>query len=549
MHGKAPSRTLLTCLIPLLLLAGSAMSQDNGPDFDIDEVLRELESRSASHPEFSAWPAPSDTKSIAKMSSASGMVVVDADRSLLVREKALLTGLSFQDVMAALAVDPDTRFTGAPDQIGLGASLFRQWMSTADLTETPNAEGLVCKDNVLMNGMNKPYTCRVGFSRLAGEIGNFGNHVAGGKFLEPRAAVNRFDIGRFNETAKESCGEFRLIFQLAPVHSEAEEASFAFEPSIAKTPGRPGKCTAIVRFWHNLGENGLSQEVVAARLRAFFLEGLTLDSQGRIVETGYNPDKHYRIERAINRRNFGTGPDREFGQIRTNTFSEMLSWSDTGKKWMLREYRVAYVASKTLILPSTTKSSFHLDLFRANGSISDPVKQRFMTLLKESSGEAFLLNKSLAQMRLHPDRLGASTAVDFYPYETISDDYQTYSYWGVLVSPSGDPNIKDRLLQINELLYDRPNSELSDTQKRGAANRLMALGCSGCHHHVKSGVPVGSFDAEGNEICWEGGTNFKHIRTGGDPEKYEVSKYLKEIALPFRETRMKQVVSGLYGDW
>jgi len=186
---------------------------------------------------------------------------LDARRSLVVTDQAILDGFSFERVMNAVVGRSGTRTTAI--------RLYQQ------LFDTQNAKpGLVapdaahCDDYIVdgkpgFNGL--PRRCPTDEGALATT-----DPFASGEHI-PLGLINRFDLTPVDGS---NCGQYRIIFAKRS-NSAFRRLHFIFEavlPNPTPSEGIEG-CRAVAQFWADLSNvNSISER--RARLERFFFTGL-----------------------------------------------------------------------------------------------------------------------------------------------------------------------------------------------------------------------------------------------------------------------------------
>jgi hypothetical protein len=185
---------------------------------------------------------------------------LDAHRSLVVTDQAILDGFPFERVMNAIVARSGTHTTAI--------RLYRQLFDTQNQKPGLVASDAAHCDDFIVDGAPSfnglPRRCPTEEGALALSNPFSGDHI-------PLAVINRFDMAPADGS---NCGEYRIIF--AKKSNEAfRRVHFIFEavlPNPSPSEGIAG-CRAVAQFWADLSNvNSISER--RARLDTFFFTGL-----------------------------------------------------------------------------------------------------------------------------------------------------------------------------------------------------------------------------------------------------------------------------------
>src|SRR5438093_3344550 len=185
---------------------------------------------------------------------------LDARRSFVVTDQAILDGFSFERVMNAIVARSGSRTTAL--------RLYQQ------LFDTQNAKpGLVAADtshcdDFMMNGKpvfnGLPRRCPTPEGSLAKSNPFTGDHI-------PLAIANRFDLAPADGS---NCGQYRIVFAKKS-NSTFTRVHFIFEAVLPNPNPSEGisACRPVAQFWADLSNVNSTSER-RARLETFFFTGI-----------------------------------------------------------------------------------------------------------------------------------------------------------------------------------------------------------------------------------------------------------------------------------
>ena len=186
---------------------------------------------------------------------------LDARRSLVVTDQAILDGFSFERVMNAVVARSGTRTTAV--------RLYQQLLDTQNpkpglvAPDAPHCDDYIVDGKPGFNGLPRRCPTDEGALATTDPFAN-GNHI-------PLALVNRFDMTPVDGS---NCGQYRIIFAKKS-DSAFNRLHFIFEavlPNPEPSKGIEG-CRPVAQFWADLSNvNSISER--RARLDRFFFTGL-----------------------------------------------------------------------------------------------------------------------------------------------------------------------------------------------------------------------------------------------------------------------------------
>src|SRR5712692_10781341 len=176
----------------------------------------------------------------ARRRAVAPVLPLDARRSLVVTDQAILDAFPFERVMNALVARSGTRTTAV--------RLYQQLFDTQNprpglvTREAPHCDDFTVDARPAFNGL--PRRCPTPAGALANsDPFTRGDHI-------PLALVNRFDLAAVDGS---NCGQYRIIFARKS-DSRLDRLHFIFEavlPNPDRAAGIAG-CKAVVLFWAHL---------------------------------------------------------------------------------------------------------------------------------------------------------------------------------------------------------------------------------------------------------------------------------------------------------
>jgi hypothetical protein len=194
------------------------------------------------------------------VSPPAAQITLDAHRSMIITDLALLEGFTFQRVLDQLVAR-----SGVPNITS--AQLYRQWFDTqnpkpglADAS-APHCDDFTTDGSPSFNGF--PRRCPTLEGALAATPFTSGEYF-------PIALVNRFDQAPADGS---NCGQFRVVF--ARGMPAGQRLHIIMEPVLRNPNPASGLagCRAVAQFWAGL-TNVDSQADRRARLESFFFDGI-----------------------------------------------------------------------------------------------------------------------------------------------------------------------------------------------------------------------------------------------------------------------------------
>jgi len=197
----------------------------------------------------------------ARRRAVAPVLPLDARRSLVVTDQAILDGFSFERVMNAIVARSGTRTTAI--------RLYQQLFDTQNpkpgrvAPDAPHCDDYLVAGKPAFNGL--PRRCPTDEGALATT-----DPFANGEYI-PLGLTNRFDLTPVDGS---NCGQYRIIFARKS-SSTFSRLHFIFEavlPNPTPSAGIAG-CRPVAQFWADLSNvNSISER--RARLDAFFFTGL-----------------------------------------------------------------------------------------------------------------------------------------------------------------------------------------------------------------------------------------------------------------------------------
>ncbi|RKG81044.1 hypothetical protein [Corallococcus terminator] len=407
---------------------------------------------------------------------------VDARKSVVLTETAILTGFTLSGVLTQLAAQ-----NGGT---GLNSTqLFRQLWDTQNPTTgqadlQPSAH---CNDTGnLLNGF--PNGCRPseGAQAVPTSITNINSYSAIGLY-------NRFDLA---PTSGADCGEYRVVF--AKTGGGGGRNFIIFEAALPNPRPDLGidGCRPVQAFWRDLSTKPVATRATA--VRDFYFIGLP----------GFSP--------VIHMNNYGFNPA-GIGQVRVNMF--------IGGPWMLKEFKLNRQCPGGVctlkFTPVTVKANPAGRLFNPTSThaLAPSFRAHFITQVEELAvNNVNTFNYSV------PDTFNAaqSDAQSF----GIEDDYSAQFGNGASTFRN------DIQAELNRL-----GSTVSPNQ---IVARAQALSCGGCHDRSNS-ASLGGFSFP-NSASFVHST--ESTQTGPEGTRFAVSNALANTFIPFRKQVMEDFLNA-----
>ncbi|WP_233582418.1 RCC1 domain-containing protein [Corallococcus sp. CA053C] len=418
------------------------------------------------------------------------LVAVDARRSLVVTEQAIVSTFTLKAVMDQLVAQ-----SGVPGLTSL--QLFRQ------LWDTQNPKpglglGAHCNDQVDTGGNpafnGYPYACRAPEGAQA-QTDPFTDPNSGNAYMAV-GLFNRFDLAPVNGA---ECGEYRIVFAKRSGATSGTNRNFLiFEaalPNPNPTLGLEG-CLPVAKFWQGLTNNSdLASR--AAALRTFYFQGLP----------GFRPVVH--ID------NYGADVNRGTGQIRTNMFMQPT--------WLLREFKLQKTCDTSGC--SALKAVIVTDKVNPFGGLFSPTSTHPLA----ADFRAFLPGQ--VAMLATPD-------INLFNYE-VPERFNG----GQSLAQGSENNYSVQfgaggtLRSALQTELTRIGSPLTPDQ---LVQRAKALSCAGCHE-LSNGANVGT------PQTWPRSLGFTHTseitETGPEGVRFRLSPAVLDVFLPHRKAVLEEFLN------
>lgn len=411
---------------------------------------------------------------------------LDVFKSLAILDRKILQPFTFKRVLDQLVAQ-----SGIPGMTSL--QLFNQWWDTQNPGPSLGL-GSNCDDQPGFPGLNEfPWEC----PRAEGHQAFDPFELPNDPLYIPVGLFNRFDLAPSNGA---HCGEYRIVFAMAPGHplAQGNGRNFVIFEAILPNPnpalGLAG-CMPVAQFWEDL--SSLSMSTRRAHLEKFYFHGLG---------GGFAPVvhvNHYGLMLGANGYGCSTG------QIRTNQFEQ--------GPWTMREYklvkdcRCSLDDCKLLMVPMTVKTNPHGEMF--NVASVEPRVPALVSAVASQVGSLSIpdINKFSYEVS---DILNAAES-------PIDDPAQVNNYLLQFSSPFNAPF--DAAISASL----PPGSTLSPSD---IVARAQALSCAGCHRQSNSANL-------GDGVIWPDSLGFTHVDEFVDPitDRYHVSNAMISDFLPFRE--------------
>jgi hypothetical protein len=407
---------------------------------------------------------------------------LDVKKSLLVHRAdtvngsaTILDAFPFQSVLDAIVAS-------SPNETTTSATLYREWMSVAESSATPGAEGAFHCDTSSVDPNHWGYECPRTSDAALGDVDPF---TPADRFV-PVALVNRFDLAPSNWS---NCGEYRVVFAKKSGQG-AGRFFFIFEAKLPN-PGGSGSaagCKAVAEVWQGLSAPGVTLAQRKAKLRAFYFDGVdvTIPGTGTVKTTPVFTWSNY-------------GPN--MGQVRTNQFVSF--------PWDLREFKL----SRTCSAGSCTLRSKPV-MVKTNLA-DDPLVNAGDP--SHASAVAAVQNNLVTSRLLATDAASISAKIPAALDSWESRDDQAVDYSAI--TPTA----------VKAELTMPAGSTLTKNQ---ALDRLTTQTCMGCHQH-SNGKNLGG------GVTWPNSLGFVHIDELGN-----ASQALLGTFLPARAAFMTSIVEA-----
>ncbi len=443
-------------------------------------------------------------------SKGSSGINIDVRRSIFVTEKAVVSHISFEDVMTKLAGNKTKAI-----------ELYKAWFSAAgNKPELNPVEGIeYCdKDGVwnentespdgpdvpssspnrkfsMFNGY--PFHCPRQRTMRLSDDNPFPSNIDADEGYTTVAAINRFDLNDA-QTGATNCGEYRLIFaRNSGKRDKSKRILIIFEanlPNPDMTKGIAG-CKPVQDMWLSLtGLEGPGKR--GKLLKSFFLDGLPADG----------------VEAPIKPSNLGLSASMA-GQVRTNQFMQ--------SNWTLREFKFKNTNAGLRLVRSPVAGSPFAQLFAAKAG--DPLEQTAKEFADEIVAQLGDLTKD---------------SIDTFSFPTLS-----------IGLTMGESDVTDPFLSqysgdgVGNGAFDPDGivgKRLSSTILPGGltpkniVRRIQVFSCAGCHSWSSNDGELGFTASDGGVVKWPRSLDFTHVsEKDSDPcqdvESFKISQTLSGL--------------------
>ncbi len=433
-------------------------------------------------------PATRAITTTARTSTCAAPFVVNIDRSLYVRDEAMLNisnssgpVFSLDKVLAQFAVQFNTLNPTRPTS---GGELFARMWDTQNPPPGMIAGGPKCTG--ILNGFE--HRCRPVEGVQAGQAFEFMSKY------KPVSIVNRFDLR--DKVNFSNCGEARIIYALNNANSDRN--FIIFEAQLPNPQaGVASGCKPIADFWKDLTLDN-DDTSRARKLRDFYFTGI--------------PAQNVRAVFDIRNYTFGTG------QIRTNQFMSF-------DPWVLKEFKFTVENGLSIVKPVSVKSN--PTGFQFNEARTDALSVQFRTQFLNNM--ASLVNPDINKFFLTvQDDLNNNGQSHSNSVFSIENDFST-------ASAGFKTSIQSRAVQLG--------STLTTAQ---ILNRATAMTCGGCHN--PDTFRLTNADSIGAGQTWPNSLGFTHVDERSVVNgKFTISPALLNVFLPARKADFEAFINSTSG--
>jgi|GEM_PF-5764772 hypothetical protein len=468
---------------------------------------------------------------------------VDIDRSLYIRDAALLDAFSFAEVM-------DTLAAGLGENSPSGIALFQDWWRTTAPAKPQYAGDIGCTDT-LINGFS--YTCPDDGSRSESslqKVSDLRTGRNGGPPFTIIALINRGDLAS-NKLDGGTCGEYRIIAAAETTPGDLTDdlarlgasGKFYLSFEAALPNSKEGMCLAVQRFWKSLALK--DDENAKHMLRIFFLEKAGLTGEGTISSPPA-PEADFTFGPVMGPANLGMLPEdaetlgtkitNPIGQIRTNTRS-------TSPAWLLRQYSFRKTSLGFRITPTALSSTPPVQIMDSKFKCSIGGKNCDTLLAEEISTnrDGLTTNQITALSFTMSDNCLTAG-------QMVADSFRGDGYVAALAA-SASANSRP-VWETLKQLANRTESSLIPMQ---IAQNLQMTSCAGCHRHstgnqidhlvtMPGNIPINQADFPVNDFTHARIACEKPGQNGHLCERYDISPLLRKVLLPWRAYVMEQTL-------
>jgi len=351
---------------------------------------------------------------------------LDARRSFVVTDQAILDGFSFERVMHAIVARSGSRTTA----LRLYQQLFDTQNAKPGLVaaDTSHCDDFMVNGKPVFNGL--PRRCPTPEGPLAKSNPFAGDHI-------PLALVNRFDLAPADGS---NCGQYRIVFAKTS-NSTFTRVHFIFEAVLPNPNPSEGiaACRPVAQFWADLSNVNSSSER-RARLDAFFFTGI--DGFDAVID----PD-HF--------------SEASGGGIRTMHNAN----APLGNRFY--QFRLAKRGDQLIAVPDVLQNQPYGRFFDA--TYGTEAARRFRDAFVANVGNLAIPDENLFFMNIPREFLLAESN----PGESELDVVFEIPFLSAQLSPEG----RDFSARISAELR-KAGSRLSPTDVVKRANQLS---CTGCH--------------------------------------------------------------------
>jgi hypothetical protein len=395
---------------------------------------------------------------------------LDARRSFVVTDQAILDGFSFERVMNAVVARSGTRTTAI--------RLYQQLFDTQNAKPGRVAPDAAHCDDYVVNGKptfnGLPRRCPTDEGALA-TTDPFvrGDHI-------PLALINRFDLAPADGS---NCGQYRIIFAKKS-DSAFTRVHFIFEAVLPNPNPSEGlaACHAVAQFWADLSNVGSISER-RAKLDAFFFNGI--DGFGPVID----PDHFTAVSG---------------GGIRTMHNAK----APLGNRFY--QFRLAKRGDQLIAVPDVLQNMPYGRFFDA--TYDTETARRFRDAFIANVGSLAIPDDNLAFMNIPRDFL----LVESNPGESEIDVVFEIPFLASQLSTEG----RAFSTRISAELR-RSGSRLSPTDVVKRANQLSCAGC----HFFRGNVGNTEFYQQISESI---------IEAGEAGPRFAISKTMRDAFVPHR---------------
>jgi hypothetical protein len=449
--------------------------------------------RKPGKPRLASGPTSASTASTTVSPAATATpsaVTVDARRSLIVTDVALINAFPFLKMLNTLAA-------GSPNSM-TARQLYDQWMDLHN-AGPGIGQGGHCNDETTggvptMNGFQ--FDCPRAEGKLVGT-----NPTDGGpNSFHAVALVNRFDLATDPRQGGTDCGEYRIIYAKTSGDTiTTNRMQIVFEgvlPNPAPNGVDLSGCRPVAQFWADLSTVTDPVERMN-RLKTFYWTGLP----------GFAP-----VVRAAH---YGFATPKATGQIRSNLFMQF--------NWALREYRMTLVNNRLKVVAIPNHMQPAAQLF--NETDAHPKGPDFRTTFLDVVNTLSINDINAFNSNALPSRFNAG---DGDQQHATKSNYPAQ----FASSPGFSAAIQQKLTEAGSTLTPAH-----------IVQRSMAMSCAGCHQ-LSNGKDLGG------GLVWPASLGFVHVteaarETVDGVQRFKISPALTNVFLPRRKAVLEAFLNGV----